>query len=97
MNKTAAVIPLSVLSLGQTLATAEEPVAQKSASENKLEIISIELSDRYGLYIVKPGDTLAKIAKRFGKSVETLLEWNPHIMDPTKIDPILVVRIRECR
>ena len=37
-------------------------------------------------YIVKAGDTLFKIAKTFGISLEKLISANPQIPDPDKID-----------
>ncbi|HEX3253205.1 MAG TPA: LysM domain-containing protein [Pyrinomonadaceae bacterium] len=36
-------------------------------------------------YIVKPGDTLSKIAMRYGMSLPQLLQANPQINDPNKI------------
>ncbi|HET7676848.1 MAG TPA: LysM peptidoglycan-binding domain-containing protein [Candidatus Limnocylindrales bacterium] len=43
------------------------------------------------VYLVRAGDTVSKIAKRFGLSIEELLAANPQISDPDKIrigDPI---------
>ncbi len=37
------------------------------------------------LYVVAKGDTMSKIAKRFGVSVEQLLLANPQVKDPNKI------------
>ena len=37
------------------------------------------------VYIVKPGDTLSKIATSFGLTVEDLLAVNPQITDPNSI------------
>ncbi len=36
-------------------------------------------------YIVQPGDTLFKIARRFGISLEELIAANPQISDPSKL------------
>lgn len=66
------------------------------SQEHRANYISEELVEKFGLYIVKLGDTLAKVAKQFGTSVDNLLEWNPHITDPTKIKLVLAIRIREC-
>lgn len=38
-------------------------------------------------YIVKSGDTLSKIAKRFSLSLDDLLEVNPQMKDRNKIHP----------
>ena len=37
------------------------------------------------IYIVKKGDTMSKIAKNFGVSVEEIMAVNPEIKDPNKI------------
>lgn len=39
------------------------------------------------IYVVQPGDTLFKIAKRFGVSLNDLIEANPQIKDPNMIFP----------
>lgn len=45
------------------------------------------------VYLVASGDTLLRIATRFGLTVEQLLAWNPQIVDPDRIrqgDPITI-------
>jgi LysM repeat protein len=37
------------------------------------------------VYVIKAGDTLSKVAKRFGVTIEELLAANPEIKDPNKI------------
>ncbi len=37
------------------------------------------------VYVVKSGDTLSKIARSFGLTIEQLREANPAITDPNKI------------
>lgn len=37
------------------------------------------------VYLIKPGDTLAKIASRYGVTVDELLALNIHIDDPDVI------------
>lgn len=39
------------------------------------------------VYIVQPGDTLFKIAQRFGTTVDAILRANPEIQDPNVIFP----------
>lgn len=39
------------------------------------------------VYVVQKGDTLFKIAQRFGTTVEAILKANPEIKDPNKIFP----------
>lgn len=49
-----------------------------------------------GLYIVQPGDTLAAIASRHGKTLEEVLALNPSIKNANRIYPgqqILVARV----
>lgn len=71
--------------------------AEREALENQLEFIKDEILERYGIYTVKPGDTLAKVAKEFGTSIDKLIKTNPHIEDPTKLKVALLIRIRECK
>lgn len=40
----------------------------------------------FTIYIVKRGDTLFKIAQRFGTTVNAILAANPQIIDPNRID-----------
>lgn len=44
-------------------------------------------------YAVRPGDTLARIARRLGVSPEALLRANPQIRDPDRIFPGQALRI----
>ncbi len=37
------------------------------------------------IYVVKKGDTMSKIAKNFGVTVEAIMEVNPEIKDPNRI------------
>ncbi|MGN0536758.1 MAG: LysM peptidoglycan-binding domain-containing protein [Acutalibacteraceae bacterium] len=43
-------------------------------------------------YVVQPGDSLWKIAKRFGTNIDTIVRMNG-IIDPDKIYPRQVLRI----
>ncbi|WP_051330752.1 SafA/ExsA family spore coat assembly protein [Aneurinibacillus terranovensis] len=45
------------------------------------------------IHIVKRGDTLWKIAKRYGVDFKTLLEANTHIKNPDKIMPGMKVKV----
>lgn len=42
-------------------------------------------------YVVQPGETLHFIARRHGITLRRLLELNPHIKDPDRILPGLVI------
>ncbi|MTI79608.1 MAG: SafA/ExsA family spore coat assembly protein [Firmicutes bacterium] len=44
-------------------------------------------------YTVKPGDTMYKIAKRYGISLDALVQANPQIEDPSYIMPGMVINI----
>ena len=44
-------------------------------------------------YTVKSGDTLSKIAKRFGTTVANIMALNPQIADANKISAGQVIRI----
>ena len=37
------------------------------------------------IYQISKGETLGRIAKRFGYTVKDLLDWNPKIVDKNKI------------
>ena len=45
------------------------------------------LPDKRGfiIYQISKGETLGRIAKRFGYTVKDLLDWNPKIVDKNKI------------
>ena len=45
------------------------------------------LPDKRGfiIYQISKGETLGRIAKRFGVTVKDLLNWNPKIVDKNKI------------
>ena len=45
------------------------------------------LPDKRGfiIYQISKGETLGRIAKRFGYTVKDLLNWNPKIVDKNKI------------
>jgi len=45
-------------------------------------------------YVVQRGDTLSSIARRFGTTVQTLLNLNPQITNPNVIFPGQVIRVR---
>lgn len=45
------------------------------------------------VYVVRPGDTLFLIARRFNTTVETLLRLNPQIADPALIFPGQMIRV----
>ena len=44
-------------------------------------------------YIVQAGDTLSKIAKRYGTTVSNIMALNPQILDANKISIGQVIRI----
>lgn len=44
-------------------------------------------------YTVQPGDTLYKISRRYGISLDALIEANPQIKDPSLIMPGMVINI----
>lgn len=45
------------------------------------------------IHIVKAGDTLYELAKKYNVTLEKLIELNPHIADPDKIDVGMKVKI----
>ena len=49
--------------------------------------IMIPVSAPPEVYVVRPGDTLFAIARRFGVTLEQLLAANPQITDPDRIFP----------
>ncbi|WP_371871477.1 murein hydrolase activator EnvC family protein [Neisseria lisongii] len=49
-----------------------------------------------GYYRVQAGDTLYRIAKRYGQSVQTLVQWN-HLSDAAKIEVGQVLKVQNAR
>ena len=67
--------------------------------ENK-NMIDIELENvaggagyRNDYYVVKRGDTLSAIARRYGTTVSRLMDLNPYIENPNLIYPGDVIRL----
>lgn len=63
-----------------------------NVDSDKLDLASL---DSMNIYIVKPGDTLWNIAKKYKTSVEKILKTNEDILDPDKINvgqKIFVIR-----
>ena len=61
-------------------------------SGDKLDLSNI---DSMNIYIVRPGDTLWNIAKKYKTSVEKILKTNEDILDPNNINvgqKIFVIR-----
>ncbi len=52
-------------------------------NENDMELVNL---DSMNIYIVKPGDTLWSIAKRYKTSVEKIMKTNENIVDENIID-----------
>lgn len=69
---------------------------QISALQGKLDFISEEMLERYGIYVVQPGDTFSSVARRFGTTQSKLIALNPHVKDPRRLQVALLIRIREC-
>ena len=60
-------------------------------------IDSVEPDDTEEIYIVRPGDTLSKIASLHGMNLDQILALNPDIEDPNKVSPgqkIIVFGVR---
>ena len=63
-----------------------------NVDSDKLDLSNI---DSMNIYIVKPGDTLWNIAKKYKTSVEKILKTNEDILDPNNINvgqKIFVIR-----
>lgn len=70
--------------LNNTLATNVTESSAKSnegASENKVS----EPEQQYETYKIKSGDTLTKIARQYGTTIEKILEANPYVTNKNKI------------
>ena len=59
------------------------PSARPSASASAVPTVKPGPTPQ--VYIVKKGDTMSKIARNFGVTVEQIMEVNPEIKDPNKI------------
>ncbi len=55
--------------------------------------ILIPIERKFEIYVVQPGDTLFRIAQRFGVTVAEILAINPEIKDPDDIRPGQKIRI----
>lgn len=60
------------------------------------EAIKLEIFEKNGLYLVKPGDTLGRLAQKYETTVSKILEMNPHI-DPRRLRPVMIIRVKEER
>ena len=70
--------------LNNTLATNVTSSSAKSnegASENKVS----EPEQQYETYKIKSGDTLTKIARQYGTTIEKILEANPYVTNKNRI------------
>ena len=45
-------------------------------------------------YVIQKGDTLTRIANRFGTTIKKLMEMNPQITDPNKIYYNTKIRVK---
>jgi LysM repeat protein len=64
--------------------------AEKKAEEEAKKAVEKETTDteiETSIYKVVSGDTLAKIAKKHGMSLDDIIKLNPQIQDPNKIFP----------
>jgi LysM repeat protein len=72
----------------QQAAKPKEQQAQQQAAKPKEET---ELSSDYE---VKPNDSLSKIAKQQGKTLDEIIKLNPQIKDPNKIQPGQKIKVK---
>jgi LysM repeat protein len=72
----------------QQAAKPKEQQAQQQAAKPKEET---EISSDYE---VKPNDSLSKIAKQQGKTLDEIIKLNPQIKDPNKIQPGQKIKVK---
>jgi len=65
----------------------EVEVADKEAEKSSKETEKPADKTKMSTYTVKSGDTLSKIAKQYGMTLNNILELNPKIQDANKIYP----------
>lgn len=85
----ALVVAAALISIGMvTSATAPAPVSQAPPSVRSVTSTTVARSVPAAQqpYVVRPGDTLERIARKSGVSVDDLLRWNPDITDSDYID-----------
>ena len=62
--------------------------------DNELEIVNGGASNGAQYYKIVPGDTLGKIAKKYGTTVDRLMALNPHIKNANLIYAGDTIRVR---
>jgi hypothetical protein len=73
------------LTSGGGAAASPTPVASASASASAAPSITPVPSPSPTVYTVKAGDTLSRIAARYGLTVDAIVKANPQIKDPNKL------------
>lgn len=66
---------------------AAQEAEKKAEAEAKAKEEAEEGDDETSIYKVVAGDTLAKIAKKHGMTLDDIIQLNPQIQDPNKIFP----------
>ena len=65
----------------------------KNMIDNELENVAGGAGYHNDDYVVKRGDTLSAIARRYGTAVSRLMDLNPHIENANLIYPGDVIRL----
>ncbi len=60
--------------------------------DKQIEVTSSQAFEKYGLYVVRPGDTLFKIAKKYDLEMKEIMNLNPGINPIIEVAQIIRIK-----
>jgi LysM repeat protein len=66
----------------------------KTNEEIRIETLSRRLARKYGVHMVRRGDTLSALAMRYKTTISSIQKLNPYLKYPQGFHVTLIIRIR---